>query len=222
MTTTTISTLGRRMLDREMLAQGVRAAGRRLYWDNVSFGLKRDLQVPHTAPAALIEISVRPLEERDTRYILDPVDGESAEDGWARHRRRHLRDAGIGTCYAAVTADDEPCYVQWLFGHRDNDDVQRFFRGMFPVLDEETALVEDAFTPAAHRGKRIMSAAMASIAERAADLPARYVITFVGKDNAASLKGCARAGFSIYTERAQSVRLNRRTVEYRPVAPAAG
>ena len=41
-----------------------------------------------------------------------------------------------------------------------------------------------------------MSAAMALIAERAADIGARHVLTFVGLDNIASLKGCQRAGFN--------------------------
>ncbi len=43
-----------------------------------------------------------------------------------------------------------------------------------------------------------MPAAMAVIAERAVELDARYVITFVHRDNVASLKGCERAGFAPY------------------------
>ncbi len=41
-----------------------------------------------------------------------------------------------------------------------------------------------------------MSAAMALIAERATDIGARHVLTFVGDINIASLKGCQRAGFN--------------------------
>lgn len=40
-----------------------------------------------------------------------------------------------------------------------------------------------------------MSAAMALIAERAADLGARHVLTFVDDQNIVFLKGCQRAGF---------------------------
>nr|CAD6619098.1 N-acetyltransferase [Rhizobium sp. Khangiran2] len=70
--------------------------------------------------------------------------------------------------------------------------------GGFPRLDEDTALLENAYTPPSHRGLGIMSAAMALIAERAASFGARYVLTFVGTDNVASLKGCQRAGFEVH------------------------
>ena len=52
------------------------------------------------------------------------------------------------------------------------------------------------FTPARYRGMGIMSAAMARIAERASELGARYVITFVQDSNIPSLKGCQRSGFA--------------------------
>ncbi len=122
--------------------------------------------------------------------------------------------------YVAVTARDEPCYLQWLFSERDNEFLQRYFRRNFPLLDPDTALLEDAFTPESFRGNRIMSAAMALIAEHGADVGARYVITFVGVDNAASLKGCARAGFSIYTNRIQRWRFFNQSIDFRLVGGA--
>jgi RimJ/RimL family protein N-acetyltransferase len=51
------------------------------------------------------------------------------------------------------------------------------------------------YTPPAYRGLGIMSAAIALIAERASEFGARHVLTFVGEQNIASLKGCQRAGF---------------------------
>ncbi len=71
----------------------------------------------------------------------------------------------------------------------------------FPQQDE--ALLENAYTPVNYRGMGIMAAAMALIAERAAEFDARYVLTFVGVDNIASLKGCERAGFLPYLVRKQ-------------------
>jgi len=66
----------------------------------------------------------------------------------------------------------------------------------FPQLQPHQALLENAYTPPAYRGYGIMSAAMALIAERAADFDASEVLTFVAIDNIASLKGCQRAGFN--------------------------
>jgi RimJ/RimL family protein N-acetyltransferase len=55
--------------------------------------------------------------------------------------------------------------------------------------------MKNAYTPPAYRGLGIMSVAMALIAERASEIGAQEVFTFVGVDNIASLKGCQRAGF---------------------------
>src|SRR3954453_1291420 len=68
-------------------------------------------------------------------------------------------------------------------GEQDNARIQSYFGGAFPVLEPGTALLEGAFTPAPFRGKGIMGLAMSLIAEKAADLDSRYVITVVGTDN---------------------------------------
>ncbi|MQA14214.1 MAG: N-acetyltransferase [Pseudonocardiaceae bacterium] len=211
------SFLGRSARDRDLIVHIYRTACERVRSDDEAVGLKRDLTVAHTPPEAAIAITVRPIEDRDVPRILGTDDaGLSAGEKWERARRHRLLETGAGTCYVAVSAEDEPCYLQWLFSERDNAFLQRYFRGSFPVLDGSTALLEDAFTPENFRGKRIMSAAMALIAERGADVGARYVITFVGVDNAASLKGCGRAGFSTYVHRTQRWRLFRQAISFRP------
>lgn len=215
---------GRDALRPGAMGPAVHAVRRKLWSSDEAIGLGRDLTVPHTAPAAAIPVSVRAMTAKDVPAVLEAGTELSAEENWDRRYRRLLVDAGIGRPYVAVTADDEACYVQWLFGADDNDDVQRFFRGIFPVLEPGTALLEGAFTPSAHRGKKIMSCGMSLIAERAADIGAHHVITFVGNDNVASLKGCARAGFSDEIARRLDVRLGRRQVRFermtaRPAVP---
>jgi len=191
-------------------------------WDAV--GLRRDLAAPLDVPAAAIAIKVRPIEARDVAAILDVTDPKlSNEEKWQRVVRRHLLDASFGTCFVAVTENDKPCYMQWLFTSRDNDKIRNYFSGLFPELAGDEALLEGAFTPEAFRGKRIMQAAMAQIAEKGASLGARSVITFVGFDNIASLKGCARAGFFPYVRRSQIWRLFRcRTVFSSYEEPTSG
>ncbi|MHC1560572.1 GNAT family N-acetyltransferase [Actinomycetospora sp. C-140] len=190
---------------------------RRLWSDEDAFGLSRDLSVPFEAPKALVDVHVRSIEERDIPYVLDVDDQQSPEERWDRATRKRLLEAGIGAGQVGVTPDDIPCYTQWIFTASDNANVQRYFGGAFPVMDEDTALLEAAYTPVASRGKRIMSAAMALVAERAHDFGARYAITFVGVDNTASLKGCARAGFEPYLERRQTWRLLRAQTDFRAI-----
>ena len=88
-----------------------------------------------------------------------------------------------------------PCYIEWLIGSTDNHLVRV---GGFPELEADEALLENAYTPAKYRGQGIMSEAMALIAERGREMGARFVLTFVEKDNIPSLKGCQRAGFFPY------------------------
>jgi GNAT superfamily N-acetyltransferase len=209
--------LGRSVRDPDLARQVYHTALERVRSDDEAVGLRRDLDVPHTAPEATIPISVRPIVDKDVPQILGTEDDSlSPEEKWERARRFRLLETGAGTCYVAVTEDDVPCYMQWLFGREDNEFVQRYFRRSFPLLDGRTALLEDAFTPTAFRGKRIMSAAMAQVAEQARTIGARYVITFVGVDNTPSLKGCQRAGFAIYTTRSQRWRMFRQSIDFQP------
>lgn len=207
------------------MGPAVAAVRRKLWSSDEAVGLGRNLRKPHTAPSALLPITVRPLVGTDVPAVLEDGATLSPEEKWDRRYRRLLLESGIGRPYVAVTADGEPCYTQWIFGPDDNDDVQRFFGGIFPWLAPGTALLEGAFTPTAHRGKKIMSEAMSLIAEQAAtDVDARHVVTFVGIDNPASLKGCARAGFREEVARQIDVRLGRRHVDFTPLptpTPAA-
>jgi RimJ/RimL family protein N-acetyltransferase len=183
----------------ERLAQlQIRIAGRLrlgLRFESTRFGLRRDLERPFQRPNAKIPISVRPLVEADLPALLsvddtmtDPRD--RFETAW---RRAFAAKRMKGGYVAIDERDGTPCYVQWLFGATDNDFVSKL--GGFPKLAPDEALLENAFTPARYRGMGIMSAAMALIAERADDIGARHVLTFVEQNNIASLKGCQRSGF---------------------------
>jgi RimJ/RimL family protein N-acetyltransferase len=124
---------------------------------------------------------------------------------------------GIPQCYVAIDQNGDPCYAQWLMSSVDNDRIQEYFRGTFPVLASDEALLEGAFTPESYRGRGIMPQAMALIAERAKNLRARYVITFVAEENIPSLKGCKRAGFVPYMIRKTNWRLLRPRVTFFPL-----
>lgn len=213
--------LGGSLRDPSQLRQLYQSTAHRIKSDQKAYGLKRDLDAAHTAPEALIPIDVRLIRDDDVLHVLEQVKSLSAEEKWDRNQRQRLLKAGVGTCYVAVTSDDIPCYMQWLFSSQDNDFLQNHFNGTFPVLDPDTALLEGAYTPTAFRGQRIMSAAMSLIAAQARSLDARYVITFVGEENVPSLKGCYRSGFGVYLERDVRWRMLRPSVAFRPATPEA-
>lgn len=184
----------------------------KLHWksESTSLGLRRDLTVPFRAPDATIPIAVRPLREDDIETLLEAGAGDlSGEAQRERAVRKRMLDASLATCYVAVTERDEPCYMQWLIGPDENDRVRELFGGRFPCLAPNELLLEGAFTLEQWRGKKIMAAAMARIAELGVARGGRWVLTFVAADNVPSLKGCAKAGFHPFVERSDRWRLFR-------------
>ena len=190
----------------------------RLRSETFALGLARDLDTPHAAPPAAIPLTVRPLAPGDDLSFLDPAPGLAAHEARNRTAQRRLLAAGIPTCWVAVGPDDTPCYMQWLILPRDNARIRARWGDLFPALAPGEALLEGAYTAESHRGRGVMAHAMARIAEQARCLGARRVITFVGRDNVASLKGCSKAGFTPWTERQETWRLFRRRVRLAPLA----
>ena len=192
---------------------------RRLWFESWHYGLARDLDVPFSAPQAAIPLEIRVVRETDMPKLLSPSESEGPDRELVRMHRLDFARAGIGTCYVAATEGDEPSYMQWLMLSAENDAVARYFKGIFPTLAADEALLEYAYTRRDFRGKGVMPAAMARIAEKAKDHGARRVITFVGRENIAALKGCQRAGFVPYCMRVDRWRLLRRRVTFSVLAP---
>ena len=176
--------------------------------------LRRDLDRPLPLPAAKVPISVRAAGEADHAAIVALLAELSGTD---RTQRERFLQLPIGTCYVAADGDADICYMQWLVGP-DHNDVLAAHTNL-PRLEHGEALLENAFTPAAHRGKGIMSAAMAQIAAHGADLGARFVLTVVREANAASLKGCVRAGFEPYMLKLDGWRMLHRDIRYTDLPP---
>ncbi|MGI8477212.1 MAG: GNAT family N-acetyltransferase [Thermomicrobiales bacterium] len=195
------------------------AIGRhRLHSDWTSFGLRRDLRRPFSAPPAAIPLVIRPLREEDTAILFDVGDSAlSPDERSVRENRRSMARQQIMTGYVAADDDGEPCFVQWLLDSRETERMRGFFADIFPRLASDEALLEGAYTPEAHRGKRIMPHGMAKVAELGEGLGARWVITFVTDDNVASLKGCKRAGFSPYLRREERWRWFQWTLTFTPL-----
>jgi RimJ/RimL family protein N-acetyltransferase len=171
--------------------------------------LRRDLEQPLATPRAKIPITIRAAADADAPQILALVSGLSGYDRITRERFLELR---IGTCYVAVNGQAEICYMQWLVGPEHNHLLGSYTN--LPILQDREALLENAFTPAAFRGRGIMAAAMAEIAERAAQLGARWVITVVSEDNLPSINGCRKAGFEPYMLKLDGWRLLRHRIGY--------
>lgn len=190
----------------------------RLYSDTTYLGLRRDLSVAFKASEAKIPLKVRPLDRQDDLSFIDINEpGISSAGAFERLHQVNMLRAKIRTCYVALDHSDRPCYMQWLIPPSENDKIQAFYGNIFPRLEGDEALLEGAYTVDGYRGQGVMATAMAQIAERASDLGARWVITFVGERHIASLKGCKKAGFVPYIRRREIYRLFRRKVTFTPL-----
>ena len=197
-----ISIRGDTMDIAEFKTKAARRLGLGIHSRSERLGLKRDLSIEIERPSARIPISVRPARDADLARLLSAGGASDAQERQELNARRKFAEMTNGGAYVAIDErNGMPCYVQWLLGPEKNPVIGAL--GGFPLLAEGEALLEDAYTPPSHRGLGIMSAAMALIAERGVDLDARYVLTFVGVDNVASLKGCKRAGFHPYLHHVQ-------------------
>jgi RimJ/RimL family protein N-acetyltransferase len=169
---------------------------KRVFSNSESYLLRRDLTVPFQASAPKQPIEVRAITDSDIPAILE-----------ARPGRLLILRANIPTCYLAITASGEICYMQWLVEQSDLERFRPFFDGELGNLRKDEVLLEFAYTFEKFRGQKIMPAAMAAIAEKGLSSGARYAVTYVQKDNLAALKGCAAAGFSPYMIRDERWRI---------------
>jgi GNAT superfamily N-acetyltransferase len=191
----------------------------RLGSETLSLGLMRDVSIPFAAPAATMRLEVRPRRPGELLDFLSLNAHAQAGDAAFALVERRLLDAGIGTCWVALTADGAPCYMQFLLTQRDNAGIRALWGDFFPPLGPGEALLEGAFTPEAYRGQGIMAHAMARIAESAPASGSRSVMTFVTADNVASLKGCKKAGFAPFLRRTEHWRWGHRRIAFERLPP---
>jgi RimJ/RimL family protein N-acetyltransferase len=184
--------------------------------------LCRDLSIPFPTPDARLPLSVHRMRPDDGATLFDTsLPDITGADLRARLSRRRLFHQGIGVPYVAATEDGRPVHVEWLFLERDNEALAQYSSQFFPTLHSDEAILEGVFTLESARGQGVMAWAQAEIALAARSHGVRTVFTFVAADNAASLKGSERAGFTWCGRQCERWRYLRRTIERRPLSPAA-
>jgi L-amino acid N-acyltransferase YncA len=203
--------LGPRVLAEELAA--------RVRSDELNLGLRCDLAARPPLPRARIPLEVEPCGT-EFRGLDDELAVASGRDYGRALRRRRLQDAGVRTLHAAFTGERVPVYVQWLLRAADQEALRAHASELWPPHGADEAMVEFAYTFTAFRGHGVMAEAMGRLLERAAADGAHAVITYVRDDNVASLRGCAKVGFTLDHVRATTIRLGRRRDVLRPAGDA--
>jgi hypothetical protein len=189
---------------------------RQVWSDVTSYALRRDLSLPFAPPPASIPITLRPFEAADGKHfggrtgLLHRLTMTRTD----RTSRAEFIKAGIPWSYVAVTEDGEPCFIQWLIAPSAGEKAEAYRKEYPPPLSDDEVIMENAFVPKRHRGKRIMACAMAQVAEKGRETGAAWVVTNVEAWNLPSLRGCLASGFHPYVFRRITWRGFKRTCSF--------
>lgn len=191
-----------------------RTARQRLYSRRVAVGIRRDLSVPLAVPPAKIPLVVRPLQPGDDLSLIAAVGGLAPRAAEQRAAQRWFLRVGLPAPWVAVDPDGTVCFMTWLLTARDNAVIQARWRGMFPELQPDEAMIEGSYTAESHRGLGVMPDAGTRVVEQARDVGVRYVMGFISEQNAASLKAGEKAGWIPFVKREESWLLFRQHIRF--------
>lgn len=197
------------------------AARNALWHERRSLVLSRDLTADIRTLGSPVKFQIRPFEPQDIS-LLDgtPISPADARETALRHQ---WIEAGLFGCYVAALGDGSACFMQWLLRPSANAQIKALFGDVLPKLEEDTVMLEGAYTPPRYRRLPLMPAAMARIALLGREYGARQAIVHVGADNPSMIKATKLAGFAPVGEKIERKRLLHRTVHYGglPVRPVA-
>ncbi len=173
--------------------------GNRLWSNRYYYGFVNRMEGPVATVAASLPTDLRVLRDEDIPILFDiHTPGLSHEDISDRFYGRLLVDAGIRTCYVAVTKGGLPCAAVWLISADDNAKLKDISNGNFPVLAQGERLLEGAFTLNAYRNKHIMASTFARVISLAKESGVGKIIAFVHRENTGSMRVLDRSGFTKY------------------------
>jgi RimJ/RimL family protein N-acetyltransferase len=175
-----------------------------IYGKSIHIGLEKKLQENGTGAGALteckIKYSLRLGRKEDLDEVLKKAKSERGDSAYELVFRRWLYECGVHNWYIANTADtNEICFIQAVIHPEDTQLVSENFNG-FPELKESEVLLEGAYTFQRYRGNRLHPAVVFDILEICRKKGFKRVITYIEKNNEASLKSAERLGFVQFEE----------------------
>lgn len=198
----------------------LRTLAEQAWGDKRFFGLRADLtQIPDVRPAAF-PITMQATDARTFRGFRDELDRVDGDDYVQVLLRTMTCEAGIETLYVATDEHGRPAYAQWLTSAGEQEAVHEHSPGRYPVLGDDEALLEGAYTFLDFRRLGMMADGMVQLLKIARDEGCTAAYTYVEDDNIPSLRGCANVGFTLDHVRHNHRRLGRHSSDHEE--PTAG
>jgi hypothetical protein len=111
--------------------------------------------------------------------------------------------------------------MAWVLTARDNALIKARWGDLLPQLQRDEALIEGVYVAPGHRALGIMTDASCQIFDRVVtELGVRYIMGFIGEQNAGSLRAGVKGGFPPYQVREDKWFLFRRRIRFTPVEGA--
>ena len=129
----------------------------------------------------------------DMEQIFRKIGLSSGITAYELIARKRFHKIGFKYCWVArLNGTHDIAYMQWMITPQENHLLENL--PLLHKLQPNEALLENAFTFEEYRGLGIMPAVMREIAGKAKSMGYGKVSTYVEKNNAASLRGCPKAG----------------------------
>lgn len=175
---------------------------RQIYSRHIQIGLTKELEETVRAPVASnTGYYIRLASPQDMEESFQKASTESKESARLLLSRKWLYHRGLRNWYIARTvATDEPCFIQGVIQPEENEFIEARLKNWFPRLQEDEILLEGAYTFEKYRGNRLHPVVLADILDIYCKRGFHRVITYIEKNNIASLKGAARLGFIPFQE----------------------
>lgn len=172
-----------------------------IYDSAIFLGLEKDLNVECIPVPCQVDYSLHVASEEDVWEMQLRAKSEGGESVYELIGRKWYYDSGFRDCYIArVNGTNELCFVQFMMSLADYDSIDQSYKSILPRLKEDEVWLENSYTFKKYRGKKVMSSVLVDLEKIAQDRGFRRMVTYIREDNIASIKGCERAGFTIFEQ----------------------
>lgn len=173
---------------------------RQIYSRDTLLGLEKTLDTNGVRVESRLPYVLKKASLKDINELAARAKTESAPSAHELLERKWFFENGFTDCYIARSIDTgEPCGIAWLVSPDDNI-MTRGFESRLPALKKGEVLLENCYTFEKYRGRGIMPAIVHELQETARNNGFQRMLTYVRRDNAASLQVFKKLKFSKFEE----------------------
>lgn len=175
--------------------QSVNLFAKNIISSNHYYILKTNLGLANASPTSRFKMTIKKIEDYEQLIpVFKELDPLSRKELYVRLQ---FLNAGFKNCYAAFTNDGKIVFLQWLIEPFENGIIHKYYRQRFYPLKDNQVMIENAFTFPKYRGYGLLPFVTQRIMAIAKDSGYKTCLSYIKKDNIASLNEFMNMGFKI-------------------------